>query len=123
MRVRLVLDKLVCGRVFVLKTSVLLAMALLSAGVPMAHAEAVPLNWTSPTTARLNSVFMVSSSDGWAVGETGTIIRWTDVEWVPEFPPLVAMPLLMSLTLVVVVLAFRVSKKPRRASLSTRAQP
>ena len=38
-------------------------------------------SWESvacPTTADLNSVFMVDSSEGWAVGYDGTILRLTD---------------------------------------------
>ena len=72
---------------------------------------------TSPTWYLLLSVFMVSADDGWAVGGGGTIIRWTGTEWIPEFPTVMLMPLLISLTLVVVILAKTASKKHRRPSL------
>jgi len=68
-------------------------------------------NVTSPTTAALRSVFMVSASDGWAVGYGGTIIRWTGTVWIPEFSTAILMPLLMTLSLVVVVITKTVLKK------------
>jgi len=34
-----------------------------------------------PVTADLNSIYMLSSSDGWAVGDGGTIIRWNGSNW------------------------------------------
>lgn len=34
-----------------------------------------------PVGAYLRSVYMLSSSDGWAVGEGGTIIRWNGSSW------------------------------------------
>jgi hypothetical protein len=68
-------------------------------------------NVTSPTTLGLFSVFMVSASDGWAVGVFGTIIRWTGTVWVPEFSTAILMPLLMTLSLVVVVITKTVLKK------------
>jgi photosystem II stability/assembly factor-like uncharacterized protein len=33
---------------------------------------------TSPTSADLFSVAMVSPTEGWAVGESGTILRYAD---------------------------------------------
>ena len=68
-------------------------------------------NVTSPTTRALRSVFMVSASDGWAVGTGGTIIRWTGTVWIPEFSTAILMPLLMTLSLVVVVITKTVLKK------------
>ena len=79
-------------------------------------------NVTSPTMYYLGSLFMVSSSDGWAVGGLGTIIRWTGTEWIPEFPTAIFMPLLVSLTLVAVILAKRVSKKRRSPSLPSKTR-
>ncbi|MDP3259667.1 MAG: hypothetical protein Q8M34_03650 [Thermodesulfovibrionales bacterium] len=37
---------------------------------------------TSPTIAQnLNSVYMVSSTDGWAVGNNGVILKWNGSNW------------------------------------------
>jgi len=133
-----------------LKASMLVVMVLLCGSVLIVNAEVVlPLNWTSPTTlnlydvfmvsasdgwavgsggtmihwdgsswsnvtspaAALRSVFMVSASDGWAVGYAGTIIRWTGTVWIPEFPTAILMPLLMTLSLVVVIITKTVLKK------------
>jgi hypothetical protein len=49
--------------------------------LPTVKADVVPLNWTSPTTSSLLSVFMVSATDGWAVGAFGTIVRWDGINW------------------------------------------
>ena len=89
-------------------------------GVPIVNAEGVVLNWTSPTTAWLLDVFMVGADDGWAVGWYGAIIRWTGTEWIPEFPTIVLMPLLISVTLVAVILAKTASKKHRKPSLPSK---
>lgn len=35
----------------------------------------------NPTTKALTSVYMLSATDGWAVGEGGTIIRWDGSSW------------------------------------------
>ncbi len=35
----------------------------------------------SPVTAQLSSVAMTSSTDGWAVGAGGTIVRWDGTNW------------------------------------------
>jgi photosystem II stability/assembly factor-like uncharacterized protein len=185
-------------RNFGLKASLLVVMVALCVGVPIANAEVEPLNWTSPTTEDPSSVFMVSASDGWAVGGYGRIIhwdgtdwsnvtspttaqflgdvfmvsaddgwavgadgtiihwdgtswsnvtspttehlgdvfmvsaddgwavgnyaciRWTGTEWIPEFPTIVLMPLLISLTLVAVILAKTASKKRRKPSLPSK---
>jgi photosystem II stability/assembly factor-like uncharacterized protein len=56
-------------------TAVCVSLSVVVAG------EIVPLLWVSPTSDRLNSVFMVSSSEGWAVGDEGTIIRWNGADW------------------------------------------
>lgn len=47
-----------------------------SMGVSTVNAEAVPLEWKSPATKNLYSVFLVSATDGWAVGNVGNIIYW-----------------------------------------------
>ena len=59
------------------ETSVVLLLALLCNGVLIATAEA---DWSSPTTANLADVSMVSANDGWAVGASGTIIHWNGME-------------------------------------------
>ena len=68
-------------RIFVLKVSLLVVMVSLCVGVLIVNAEGVPPNWTSPTIADLFDVFMVSASDGWAVGMAGTIIRSNGTDW------------------------------------------
>lgn len=35
----------------------------------------------SPTTEKLNGIDMVTASDGWAVGENGTILHWDGSSW------------------------------------------
>jgi hypothetical protein len=107
-------------RNFGLKAILLVVMVVLCVGVPIVNAEGAMLNWTSPTTAGLGSVYMVNASDGWAVGESGTIIRWTGTEWIPEFPADILTPLLISVTLVVVILAKTASKKRRKPSLPSK---
>jgi photosystem II stability/assembly factor-like uncharacterized protein len=62
--------------------------------------------WTSfggPKWIALNSVYMVSSDDGWAVGPLGTILRWTGVQWVPEYPETIQLSLTLGLVLIAVV--------------------
>jgi len=149
-------------RSFVFKVSLLVVMVLLCVGVPIVNAEGVLSNWTSPTTRHLRSVFMVNASDGWAVGDAGTIIRWdgddwrtvtsptghgllsvfmisaddgwavgwdgtiiqwTGTEWIiPEFPTAILVPLFISLTLVVVILAKTTSKKLRKPTIPSKTQ-
>jgi len=106
----------------VLKASLLVVMLSLCVGVPVVNAEkgVVVLNWTSPTTRDLYSVFMVSTDDGWAVGSGGTIIRWNGTEWIPEFPTAILMPVLISLTLVAVILTKTASKKRRKPLLPSK---
>jgi hypothetical protein len=86
-----------------LKVSLLVVVVPLCVGVSIVNAGVVPLNWTSPTTQNLQSVHMVSTTDGWAVGTSGTIIRWTGTEWIPEFPTAVFMPLFIITTLLAVI--------------------
>ncbi len=82
-------------------------------------------NVISPTPAYLYSVFMVNSTDGWAVGSAhaptdANIIRWNGTEWMPEFPTTILTPLLTSLTIVMVTLAKTSSKKRRSPRHSCR---
>lgn len=44
---------------------------------------AQPGQWVdiNQTTANLNSIFMLSPNDGWAVGNNGTILYWDGLEW------------------------------------------
>lgn len=72
----------------------------------------------------LRSVDMLNASDGWIVGHAGTILRWTGTDWIiPEFPTVILMPLLVSITLVTAILAKMVSKKHRKPSLPSKTQP
>jgi hypothetical protein len=67
---------------FGLKGSLLIVMMALCMCVPIVNAEdVVVLSWTSPTNADLRSVYMLDSTDGWAVGSLGTIIHWNGSEW------------------------------------------
>jgi hypothetical protein len=43
---------------------------------------------TSPTTATLYDVQMISATNGWAVGSNGTVIRWDGVSWTLVSAPL-----------------------------------
>jgi len=91
---------------------VMMVLSALCVSLPTVKArDVVPLDWTSPTTLNLYDVFMVSASDGWAVGYAGTIIRWTGTVWIPEFSTAILMPLLMTLSLVVVIITKTVLKK------------
>ncbi len=64
------------------KTILVMAMLMLCVCVLPANAETVEIReWTSPTPYYLYSVFMVSATDGWAVGGSGTIIRYDGTEW------------------------------------------
>jgi len=146
-------------RNFGLKVSLLIVMVALVVCVPIVNAEGAMLSWTSPTTATLRSVYMVSADDGWAVGRFGTIIhwdgaewsnvtsptadplesvfmvgaddgwavghygtiiRWTGTEWIPEFPPIVLVPLLISVTLIAVILTKTASKTRRKPLLPSK---
>ena len=72
---------------------------------------------TSQTTAHLLSVCMVNATDGWAVGYYGEIVRWNGTDWIiPEFPTIIPISLLTSLTLVAVTIVKTVSKKRRNLS-------
>lgn len=59
-------------------------LVLLAAGVTLLQpAVAQPGQWRSinPVFANLNSVWMISSSSGWAVGDSGVIVRWDGAKW------------------------------------------
>lgn len=61
---------------------VAILLTLVCMNLPLAKAEEFALSdWTSPTLSDLYSVFMVGSSDGWAVGEGGAIVHWNGTEW------------------------------------------
>jgi hypothetical protein len=60
---------------------VVAVMAGLLLGVPAANAAGSWETVTGPTTGILNSVFMVSSSEGWAVGDGGVILHYTGGSW------------------------------------------
>jgi hypothetical protein len=48
-------------------------------------------NFTDPTTADwLNSGSMISSADGWAVGQSGTIVHWDGTSWTEVTSPTTA---------------------------------
>jgi photosystem II stability/assembly factor-like uncharacterized protein len=71
---------------------------------------------TSPTTEHLLSVYMVNATEGWAVGYVGEIIRWTGSNWIiPEFPTIIPISLLTSLTLVAVIMVKTILKKRNAA--------
>lgn len=67
-------------RSFVLKVSLFVVTVALCMSLLTANVKGV--DWTSPTTNTLYSVDMVTSSDGWAVGPSGTIIHWNGIDWV-----------------------------------------
>jgi hypothetical protein len=81
--------------VFLLATIVLAFTNLCvskSAGAQSEAATASPQNngWTevpSPVTATLNSVAMVSATDGWAVGDNGALLRYNGQAWVASSLP------------------------------------
>ena len=45
---------------------------------------------TSPVTTTLNSVSMISSTDGWAVGDDGVILHWDGSTWTQQSSPTIA---------------------------------
>ena len=79
-------------------------------------------NVTSPAGEHLTSVHMVGADDGWAVGNDGEIIHWDGTQWIPEFPTVIVMPLLISLTLVVVIIAKTASKKRTKPAIPSKTQ-
>ena len=61
------------GRLFL----IFAVLVVLVAGIPAANAQGSWSSVTSPTGNDLESVFMVSASEGWAVGDYGTILHYT----------------------------------------------
>lgn len=58
------------------------------------------------TNTDLKAVSMVHGTDvgstqAWAVGNNGRILAWTGTEWIPEIPFLMAVPLLMTIGLLI----------------------
>ena len=69
------------GRGGFLTTVILMIVILLGfAGSPT---WAQPPQWVdiNQTVFNLNSIFVLSPTVGWAVGDTGTILHWNGVEW------------------------------------------
>jgi len=56
---------------------ILFAVGLLTY-FPVASARVAPL---SVTTSDLNAVVLLSSNNGWAVGDSGTIVRFDGMSW------------------------------------------
>jgi len=66
-------------------------------GDPAAGSPATMLRWdgtlwasipsSTPVGKALRSVWMVSTTDGWSVGDTGTIVRWNGATWAAETSP------------------------------------
>ena len=44
-------------------------------------------NITSPTTATLNDIDMLNATLGFAVGASGTILRWNSTAWITQSSP------------------------------------
>lgn len=56
-------------------------LAVLMLAVPAANAAGSWQIVTSPTTKELYSLFMISSSEGWAVGLNGVILHYSGGSW------------------------------------------
>jgi photosystem II stability/assembly factor-like uncharacterized protein len=55
---------------------------LFSSNLPLSASHQIVLaDWASPTQQTLYSVYMVSATDGWAVGAGGTMIHWDGLKW------------------------------------------
>jgi hypothetical protein len=76
----------------------------------------------NPEPLALMSVVMVGPDDGWAVGVTGTIQRWTGTEWIPEFSAVTFMLVLINFTLVAVIVKKTALRKSRRPQLPSENQ-
>jgi hypothetical protein len=63
------------------KVSLLVVILSMVSFVPIANAEAVWWNGTSPTAKGLRSVSMLEADDVWAVGMDGIIIHYDGTEW------------------------------------------
>ena len=66
---------------FPIRFVALLVLVTLVAGIPAANAQGSWSTATSPTGEILLSVFMVSASDGWAVGDDGVILHYSGGSW------------------------------------------
>jgi photosystem II stability/assembly factor-like uncharacterized protein len=69
-----------------MKLKTLACLFLLIAGalgsLPITHASGrFWVSSFSPTTENLFDVFMVNATDGWIVGDSGTILHWNGTEW------------------------------------------
>ena len=65
-----------------MKSLLLILFAVLCTTPLMVNAQAENWAWVKvANNADLNSVGMVSSTDGWAVGSEGTIVRWDGTRW------------------------------------------
>ena len=72
-----------------LKRSSAVGLVLLCVVIPIVGAgNPIWIAWTSPTTNDLNSVHMASIYDGWAVGDSGTMIHWNGADWSTSTPPI-----------------------------------
>ena len=60
-----------------LKFSVILLLGLILAPVSLTFAA------SPPTTSRLNSIVMLGPSNGWAVGDSGTVLHFDGFSWSP----------------------------------------
>lgn len=69
------------GLVLKMGLAAVMVLSVLLLDLPLVHAAVMEMDWQSPTTYSLSSVFMISSSDGWAVGYPGTIIHWNGTDW------------------------------------------
>src|SRR5262249_19446717 len=57
------------------------------AGGAIVRFRSASVGWagfTSPTTNELRGVWARTSTDGWAVGDAGTALRWNGTDWVPQ---------------------------------------
>lgn len=76
------------------KLFAVVVLTVLMLGIPAANAEASWQTVASPTSENLESVFMVSSSEGWAIGWDSVILHYSAGSWsvasspTPSQPPL-----------------------------------
>lgn len=78
--------------VFTLGPTVAFAVGDAAAGSPATMLKWDGTLWASiasgtPVDKALRSVWMVSTTDGWSVGDTGTIVRWNGAAWAAETSP------------------------------------
>ena len=66
---------------FILRISPVVVIVLACASVPLVNAREPIAGWTSLTIEWLHSVSMITAADGWAVGESGSIIHWNGIQW------------------------------------------